>query len=142
MVLNANGGVLDNHITVNFETKYDNNHNEIKQLLSQSKSFDKSNWTHYVLLLQPIVAGLFLIVGLMYAYRRCWPILQLACRLQKTKQSLLQGPKSTSPNCQPPYAYNPHNSCPLPIEQYTSSIVPPKSNATIPLYPAATALVS
>ena len=33
-------------VNVNFETKYSNNHNELKQLLTEHKTFQPHNWTH------------------------------------------------------------------------------------------------
>ncbi|CAF2271651.1 unnamed protein product [Rotaria magnacalcarata] len=45
----------DDKVNVQFDTKYDNNHNELKQLLAEHKTFTPSNWTHYVLLIQLLV---------------------------------------------------------------------------------------
>ena len=87
-------------VNVNFETKYDTNHNELKQLLSDHKAFKPNNWTNYALLIQLIVGTLVLVIILIYAYRRCWPILKLVCRSQQHHQNYL--------NNLPPYAYTPN----------------------------------
>ena len=41
-------------VNVNLETKYDNNHNKLKQLLTEHKTFQPHNWTHYAFLIQGV----------------------------------------------------------------------------------------
>ena len=68
---------LDRQLAVSFETKYDNNHNEIKQLLTKNKQFDVTNWTHYALFIQLVVNIIVIIAFIIYTCRRCRQLFRL-----------------------------------------------------------------
>ncbi|CAF1530851.1 unnamed protein product [Rotaria magnacalcarata] len=73
-------------VNVQFDTKYDNNHNELKQLLAEYKTFTPSNWTHYVLLIQ----------------------LLIACRGKRLKNRINDLTSITTSYIQPPYGHTPN----------------------------------
>lgn len=89
--------LFDRPLNVHFETKYDNNHNEIKQLLSDHKRFDTTNWTHYALL--AIILGL-VVVMVRSLYRCCRPIILAYTTLTTAHE---QRPTNTPREYSPPY---------------------------------------
>ncbi|CAM4748265.1 unnamed protein product [Rotaria magnacalcarata] len=95
----------DDKVNVQFESKYDNNHNEPKQLLAEHKSFTPRTWTHYVLLIQTIVSAVVFVIIFVYAYRYCWPIIKIACRGKRLKNR--PGRRNRSVNGRIRYKYDP-----------------------------------
>ncbi|CAF1053381.1 unnamed protein product [Rotaria sordida] len=93
---------LDRPLTVAFETKYDNNHNEIKQLLVQNKDFDSTNWMHYALLLQLVINIFIVMAFIIYVYKRCCPIANLARDVEHQQHWLTNLPSRTQSLGQPP----------------------------------------
>lgn len=83
LLLRSGCCLFDRPLNVHFETKYDNNHNEIKQLLSAQKRFDTTNWTHYALL--AIILGM-VVVMVRSLYQCCRPIIMAYAALQTTHQ--------------------------------------------------------
>ena len=55
---------LNRPLTASLKTKYNNNHNEIKQVLAQNEKFNTTNWTHYTLFIQLVVNAIITIVSL------------------------------------------------------------------------------
>ena len=122
-------------VNVNFETKYDNNHNELKQLLTEHKTFQSHNWTHYAFLIQLIVCPLVLAIILIYAYRRYGPILKLiCCGQQQHNHHLNKLPTITSSYSQPPYANTLHHLFNQTLPQHNSPASLPRDELTTSLH--------
>ena len=60
-----------NKINVNFETKYDNNDNELKQLFTEHKAVHPDKWNYCALLIQLIVCALVVVIILITSCRCC-----------------------------------------------------------------------
>jgi len=84
-------------VNVNFDTKYDNNHNELKQLIAAQKKFDSSNWTHYAHLFQIGAGGFGIFILIIYLYSRCR-------RRQPHVRSINYSHPYVPENISPPYA--------------------------------------
>ncbi|CAF1330099.1 unnamed protein product [Rotaria magnacalcarata] len=110
-------------VNVQFDTKYDNNHNELKQLLAEHKTFTPSNWAHYVLLIQLLVSGVVFVIIFVYAYRYCWPIIKIACRGKRLKNRINGLTSITTSYIQPPYAHTPNPVINQPLHSPLNQIV-------------------
>lgn len=104
MVLCANSfwcGKVD----VKFDTKYDNNHNELKQLLAEHKTFTPTNWTHYAYVIMMIVGAVIIIIVFGYVYRCCWPMVKLIYHAQQHKNRIKKSLPIPPSYYQPPYTH-------------------------------------
>ena len=120
MIISATA-FLDRQLAVSFETKYDNNHNEIKQLLTKNKQFDVTNWTHYALFIQLVVNIIVIIAFVIYTCTRCRQLFRLAhtSKQQPITSNLLSIHQLP---CPPPYAHSPP-SLYQPLSQPYSSVL-------------------
>ena len=94
-------------INVNFEKKYDNNDNELKQLFIEHKAVHNDEWNYCALLIQLIVGVLVVVIILITSHRCRCAILKLVCRSQpRQKINYYSHLPSISPSYyQPPYAH-------------------------------------
>lgn len=125
-------------VDVKFDTKYDNNHNELKQLLTEHQTFKPTNWTHYAYVVMLIVGAVVFLTILVYVYRCCWPMIKLVYHAQQSKTCLNRS-VSILPSYYPtPYTHTqnqiandllPHNNSSVlsPRHEPTSSIQLPPS---------------
>ena len=133
VVLGINAWPFGDKINVRFETKYDNNHNELKQLLAEHKTFKPNNWTHYALLIQLIAGSLVLLIILIYIYRRCGPILKIVCRGRQHTNYVNHLPSTSPSYYQPPYAHTPTPMFNQSLPKTNSLVLSPRNEPTTSL---------
>ncbi|CAF3331711.1 unnamed protein product [Rotaria socialis] len=123
MVSCTNALFCGDKVNAQFETKYDNNHNELQQVLAEHKTFTSSSWTHYVLPIQIIVSAVVFVIIFVYAYRYCWPIIKITCRGKLLKNRINGLTSITTSYYQPPYAHTPNSVINQPLHSPLNQIV-------------------
>ncbi|CAF1945707.1 unnamed protein product [Rotaria magnacalcarata] len=121
---------LCGEVDVKFDTKYDNNHNELKQLLAEHKTFTPTNWTHYAYLIMLIVGALVFIIVFVYVYRCCWPMVKLIYRAQQHKNRIKKSLPSPPPYSQPPYTHTQNQFGNQILQHNNSSVLPQRHEPT------------
>ncbi|CAF3500341.1 unnamed protein product [Rotaria socialis] len=101
MVSCTNALFCGDKVNAQFETKYDNNHNELQQVLAEHKTFTSSSWTHYVLPIQIIIT----------------------CRGKLLKNRINGLTSITTSYYQPPYAHTPNSVINQPLHSPLNQIV-------------------